>query len=77
MLKFATVASGSSGNCSVISDGNTHILIDESDDYIAGTIGPAFGIDDLPDRRTDSVILLRVEYEGDTVRWVREEGGAA
>ena len=55
----------------------THILIDESDDYIAGTIGPAFGIDDLPDRRTDSVILLRVEYEGDTVRWVYEEGGAA
>ena len=37
----------------------------------------AFGIDDLPDRRTDSVILLQVEYEGDTVRWVREEGGAA
>lgn len=28
MLKFATVASGSSGNCSVLSDGNTHILID-------------------------------------------------
>ncbi len=55
----------------------THILIDESDDYIAGTIGPAFDIEDLPDRRTDSVILLRVEYEGDTVRWVYEEGGAA
>ena len=28
MLKFATVASGSSGNCSVITDGSTHILID-------------------------------------------------
>lgn len=28
VLKFATVASGSSGNCSVISDGSTHILID-------------------------------------------------
>lgn len=28
LLKFATVASGSSGNCSVITDGSTHILID-------------------------------------------------
>ncbi|MDD6161097.1 MAG: MBL fold metallo-hydrolase [Oscillospiraceae bacterium] len=28
MLKVATLASGSSGNCSVVSDGRTHILID-------------------------------------------------
>lgn len=28
MLKIATLASGSSGNCAVISDGTTHILID-------------------------------------------------
>lgn len=28
MLKFATLASGSSGNCAVVSDGHTHILID-------------------------------------------------
>ena len=27
-MKFATLASGSSGNCSVVSDGTTHILID-------------------------------------------------
>ena len=28
MLKFATLASGSSGNCTVVSDGKVHILID-------------------------------------------------
>ena len=28
MLKFATLASGSSGNCAVVSDGRTHVLID-------------------------------------------------
>lgn len=28
MLKIATLASGSSGNCAVVSDGNVHILID-------------------------------------------------
>ena len=28
MLKVATLASGSSGNCTVVSDGQVHILID-------------------------------------------------
>ena len=28
MLRIATLASGSSGNCTVVSDGNVHILID-------------------------------------------------
>lgn len=28
MLKIATLASGSSGNCAIVSDGETHILID-------------------------------------------------
>ena len=51
-----------------------YILVDESDEYIAQVIGPAFGVNDLPDQRTDQVILLRVEYTGDTVRWVRQEG---
>ncbi|WP_395150991.1 hypothetical protein [uncultured Allofournierella sp.] len=51
-----------------------YILVDESDEYIAQVIGPAFGVNDLPDQRTDQVILLRVEYTGDTVRLVRQEG---
>ena len=28
MLRVATLASGSSGNCAVVSDGRVHILID-------------------------------------------------
>lgn len=28
MLRVATLASGSSGNCTVVSDGRVHILID-------------------------------------------------
>ena len=28
MLRMATLASGSSGNCAVVSDGRVHILID-------------------------------------------------
>ena len=53
----------------------THILIDKSDDYIADVIGPAFGITDLPNQRTDRVILLRVVYQGDSVTWQYEQGG--
>ena len=53
----------------------THILIDESDEYIANVIGPGFGLTGLPVHRTDSVILVRVEYSDDTVTWVEERGG--
>ena len=52
----------------------THILVDESDAYIAQQIAPAFGIDTLPDARTSQVYLLRVVYEGDAVHWVWEGG---
>ncbi len=54
----------------------THILIDESDDYIANVIGPGFGVEGLPDQRTGEVVLLAVEYDGDTVTWTPVEGGA-
>lgn len=40
MLKIATLASGSSGNCAVVSDGSTHLLIDAgiSAKRIAGSL---------------------------------------
>lgn len=53
------------------------MLVDASDDYIADVIGPAFGCEGLPDDKPDEPVLLAIEYDGDTVRWTRVEGGAA
>ena len=76
MLELCTLASGSSGNSLLVTDGRTHVLVDASDDYIADVIGPAFGCEGLPDDKPDEPVLLAIEYDGDTVRWTRVEGGA-
>lgn len=55
----------------------THVLVDQSDAYIAQVIGPAFGCEGLPADRPAQPVLLRVVYEGDEVRWQPAEGGAA
>lgn len=72
---YQTVATAEDLKLFLLDKRYTHILIDKSDDYIANVIGPAFGVNDLPNQRTDKVILLRVVYDGDTVTWVHEQEG--
>lgn len=54
----------------------THILLDASDEYIAHTIAPAFGLNGLPEQRTDKVYLIDIDYSGSTIGWSLAKGGA-
>ena len=77
VYSYQTVADADDLRLFLLDKKYTHVLVDASDDYIADVIGPAFGCEGLPDDKPDEPVLLAIEYDGDTVRWTRVEGGAA
>ena len=77
VYSYQTVADADDLRLFLLDKKYTHVLVDASDDYIADVIGPAFGCEGLPDDKPDQPVLLAIEYDGDTVRWSRVEGGAA
>ena len=77
VYSYQTVADAEDLRLFLLDKKYTHVLVDASDDYIADVIGPAFGCEGLPDDKPDEPVLLAIEYDGDTVRWTRVEGGAA
>lgn len=77
VYSYQTVADAEDLRLFLLDKKYTHVLVDASDDYIADVIGPAFGCEGLPDDKPAEPVLLAIEYDGDTVRWSRVEGGAA
>lgn len=54
-----------------------YLLVDTPDAYFSEELASAFGLEGLPTERADHDFLIKVEYEGDAIRWSLVNGEAA